>query len=69
MILLSAMRSKYGTRMAAIGWSQRNERLFMMDHNDRWMGGYMGGGMWLWTVIGVLVVVLLVVAINKLSKK
>jgi hypothetical protein len=29
----------------------------------------MGGGMWIWTVIGVLVVVLLVVAINKLSKK
>ena len=31
--------------------------------------GWMGGGMWFWTVIGVLVVVLLVVAINKLSKK
>ena len=29
----------------------------------------MGGGMWLWTVIGVLVVVLLIVAINKQSKK
>lgn len=29
----------------------------------------MGGGMWLWTVIGVLVVVLLVVLINKASKK
>jgi hypothetical protein len=29
----------------------------------------MGGGMWLWTVIGVLVVVLLVVVINNLSKK
>lgn len=31
--------------------------------------GWMGGGMWVWTVIGVLVVVLLVIAINKLSKK
>jgi len=29
----------------------------------------MGGGMWLWTVIAVLLVVLLVVAINKLSTK
>jgi hypothetical protein len=29
----------------------------------------MGGGMWIWTVIGVLVVVLLVVLINKVSKK
>jgi hypothetical protein len=31
--------------------------------------GWMGGGGWLWTVIGILVVVLLVVAINRLSKK
>jgi uncharacterized membrane protein len=37
----------------------------MMNHTY----GYMGGGMWLWTVIGVLVVVLLVVLIIKLSKK
>jgi Sec-independent protein translocase protein TatA len=29
----------------------------------------MGGGMWIWTVIAVLVVVLLVVGINKLSRK
>jgi hypothetical protein len=29
----------------------------------------MGGGMWIWTVIGVLVVVLLVVVINKVSAK
>jgi hypothetical protein len=33
------------------------------------VGGWMGGGMWLWTVIGVLVVVLLVVLIMKVSKK
>ena len=36
-----------------------------MNYSD----GRMGGGMWIWTVIGVLVVVLLVVAINKQSKK
>ena len=41
----------------------------MMDHPHGWMNGSMGGGMWLWTVIGVLLVVLLVVAITKLSKK
>jgi heme exporter protein D len=29
----------------------------------------MGGGMWIWTAIGVLVVVLLVVVITKLSNK
>ena len=33
------------------------------------MNGWMGGGMWIWTVIAVLVVVLLGVAINKVSKK
>jgi hypothetical protein len=31
--------------------------------------GWMGGGMWIWTVIGVLVVVLLVVVINTQSRK
>ena len=31
--------------------------------------GSMGGGMWIWTVIGVLMVVLLVVAINRVSTK
>ena len=36
-----------------------------MNHTNGWMGG----GVWLWTVIGVLVVVLLVVLINKVSKK
>ena len=39
--------------------------LLMMNNTSGWMGG----GMWLWSVIGVLVVVLLVVAISKLSKK
>jgi uncharacterized membrane protein len=39
----------------------------MMNHGG--MNGWMGGGMWLWTVIGVLVVVLLVVLINKVSEK
>ena len=41
----------------------------MMDHNNGWMGGWSGGGMWIWTAIGILVVVLLVVVITKLSKK
>ena len=37
----------------------------MMNYTDRWMGGGMG----IWTVIGVLVVVLLVVVMNKRSQK
>ena len=40
-----------------------------MNHSNGWMNGYMGGGMWLWAVIGVLVVILLVVLIGKVSKK
>jgi hypothetical protein len=44
----------------------------MMNQTDGWMGGmggWAGGGMWIWTLIGVVVVVLLVVMISKLSKK
>ena len=37
----------------------------MMNYTDGWMGG----GMWIWTVIGALVVVLLIVVISKQSKK
>jgi uncharacterized membrane protein len=51
------------------GSLQRNERSIMMNHGDGWMSGWAGGGMWLWTVIGVVVVVLLVVVVGKLSKK
>jgi hypothetical protein len=32
-------------------------------------GGWMGGGMWTWTVLGLVVVALLVVVIGKMSKK
>ena len=41
----------------------------MMNHTDGWMSSWTGGGMWIWAVIGVAVVVLLVVVIIKLSKK
>ena len=49
-----------------------------MNHANGWIGGmnggmggsgWMGGGMWAWTVIAVLVVALLVVVINKVSTK
>jgi uncharacterized membrane protein len=52
-----------------MGWSLRNDRSSMMNHTDGWMNGWMGGGMWIWTLLGVVVVVLLVVVIGKLSKK
>lgn len=37
----------------------------MMNHT----GGWMGGGMWIYWLIGVLIVVLLIVLIIKLTKK
>jgi hypothetical protein len=52
-----------------VGWSRRRKRSLMMNHAHGWMNGWLGGGMWLWTVIGILVVVLLVVVIRKLVKK
>ena len=41
----------------------------MMNHGDGWMGGWSNGGMWFWTVIGVVVVILLVVLIVKQAKR
>jgi len=39
-----------------------------MNH-DGWMGGWWGGGMWLWPVFGVAVVALLVILVMKVSKR
>lgn len=36
-----------------------------MDYARGWMNGAMGIDAWIWTVVGVLVVVLLIVAILK----
>ena len=41
----------------------------MMNHGDGWMGGWMGGGNGIWAVAGLLLVVFLVVAIVRMSKK
>ncbi len=41
----------------------------MMDQSTGHMNGWLGGGMWLWTVIGVLIIVLLIVAINRFPRK
>lgn len=54
---------------ACFGGEKCIERLLMMNQAGGWMGGWGGGGMWVWTVIGILVVALLVVVIGKLSKK
>jgi anti-sigma-K factor RskA len=59
--------SRSGLAVAAQAW--QNESNLMMNQTNGWMGGWSGGGMWIWAVIGVAVVVLLVVVISKLSKK
>jgi hypothetical protein len=41
----------------------------MMNNMMNGTHGWMSGGMWLWPVIGVLLVILLVVAILKLTEK
>lgn len=41
----------------------------MMNQTDGWMSAWMGGGMLVWTAVGILVVVVLVVALSKLSRK
>ena len=41
----------------------------MMNQTSGSMNGWMGGDMWLWTAVGILLVIFLVMAINKLSKK
>jgi len=41
----------------------------MMNQTDGWMHGWSGGGMWAWTVVGLLVVGMLIVAIGQLLKK
>lgn len=40
----------------------------MFDYAKGWMNGAMGNDAWIWTVAGVLVVVLLIVVIVKQSK-
>ena len=49
--------------------SQHAETQFMMNQTDGWMHGWSGGGMWAWTVVGLLVVGMLIVAIGQLLKK
>jgi len=44
-----------------MGWSQRYERIVMMNHTFGWMNGWMGGQMSIWAVLAVLVVVVVVV--------
>jgi heme exporter protein D len=41
----------------------------MMNRTGGWVGEWMGGGMWVWTAVGILVVILLAVVIGKLFQK
>jgi uncharacterized membrane protein len=41
----------------------------MSHHFEGGMHSWMGGGMWLWSLIGLSVLILLIVVINRLPKK
>ena len=47
----------------------RKETCVMMNQTEEWMQGWAGGGMWVWTVVGTLRFVLLIVTIRKLTKQ
>jgi len=40
-----------------------------MNHGNGWMNDWIGRGVWIWAIIGILVVVLLVVMIIRLYRK
>ena len=50
-----------------------NEENSMMNYSGGWMtgwsNGWMGGPMWLWTTIGIGVIILLAVVINIQTRK
>jgi len=41
----------------------------MMNHTGRLMSSWMGGGIWLWALVGIILLVLLVVLIIPPRKK
>ncbi len=54
----------FATDQQQSNWSES-----MMNQHNGPMTGWMGGGMWIWAAIGTLLVVLLVLAITKISRK
>jgi hypothetical protein len=61
--------SGYSLVYTVLGWSRRNQRSIMMNHLGGWMSGWADGGMWIWMAVGLLVVVLVAVGINKLYSR
>ena len=72
-----AIRLSLALALAPVIWSPIRAQMTnpgsggMGGTNGRMGGinGWAGGGIWIWTVVGVLVVVLLVILISKLSSK
>ena len=40
-----------------------------MNHPNGWMPGWMDGGMWMWSGICIVVLALVAIGINVMSKK
>ena len=49
--------------------SERHQGDLMMDQSAGHMGGWLGGGMWLQTVIAVLAIALVIVMFNRTFRK
>ena len=61
------LRSQSG--LTRVGLVARKRRRFMMNHTGRLMSSWMGGGIWLWALVGIILLVLLVVLIIPPRKK
>ncbi len=42
---------------------------FMPHHAGGWMTGWGGAELWVWAIIGAVVVILLAVIVNKITRK
>ncbi|MEO6594739.1 MAG: hypothetical protein ABIP94_08300 [Planctomycetota bacterium] len=40
-----------------------------MNHSDGWMDGWMGGGPWIWLVVGLLLGGLVIALLRKRSRE
>ena len=40
-----------------------------MNHANEWMSGWAGSGMWVWTIVGLALVALVIVAIVRIAGK
>lgn len=65
--LMAAVFTRMVGRRITMDAREARIEMKMMQQTGEWMGGWADGGMWLWTVITVLVVALLAAVIRQRS--